>query len=104
MITEEQRIARKNGLGGSDIAAICGMNPYKSPYDVWLEKTRESIMDEPPNMNMQIGNALESLVADQYLNHRNLGCIPNADPGITLYESSTIYYPHYPYLFGHPDR
>jgi len=30
---------RRQGIGGSDAAAILGMNPWKSPMDVWLEKT-----------------------------------------------------------------
>lgn len=30
---------RMTGLGGSDIGAILGMNPYRTPYQVWMEKT-----------------------------------------------------------------
>ena len=30
--------ARRSGIGGSDIAAICGLSPYQTPYDVWLDK------------------------------------------------------------------
>lgn len=29
---------RRHGIGGSDVAAILGVNPYKTPYHVWLEK------------------------------------------------------------------
>ncbi len=104
MITEEQRRLRKNGIGGSDVAAICNANPYKSAYDVWLEKTSDDLIDSPTNINMQIGNALESLVADAYLNDRNTGQIPHAYPGITLCETPTIYSTDYPYLFGNLDR
>lgn len=32
--------ARALGIGGSDAAVIMGMNPYKSPYQLWLEKRR----------------------------------------------------------------
>ena len=32
---------RKAGIGGSDAAAILGMTPWKSPYQLWLEKTGE---------------------------------------------------------------
>ena len=29
---------RRKGLGGSDIAPICGLSPWKSAYQVWQEK------------------------------------------------------------------
>ena len=34
-------LARKNGIGGSDIAAIAGVSPYKSPLDVYYDKITE---------------------------------------------------------------
>ena len=30
---------RKRGIGGSDVATVLGLNKYKSPYQLWLEKT-----------------------------------------------------------------
>lgn len=42
MITEEQRAARQSRIGSSDCAAIMGLDPYRSAYDVWLEKTGRS--------------------------------------------------------------
>lgn len=38
MITEEQRIARLSGIGGSDMAIILGLSNYKTPYQLYLEK------------------------------------------------------------------
>lgn len=38
MITEEQKLQRQKGIGGSDIAAILGVSPYKTPVDVYLDK------------------------------------------------------------------
>jgi putative phage-type endonuclease len=37
--TPEWHETRSRGLGGSDASAILGINPYRSPYDVWAEKT-----------------------------------------------------------------
>ncbi len=105
MLTEEQRIARKSGLGGSDIAAICGMNPYKTAMDVWREKTSTDMPDEDiDNLNMSVGNALESLVADTYLRHRNEGNIDFAKPGVEMYETDTVIHPEYSYLRANVDR
>lgn len=33
---------RKKGIGGSDIAAILGLSPWRTPYQVWLEKRGEA--------------------------------------------------------------
>lgn len=30
---------RKLGVGGSDVAAIIGLDPYRTPVEVWMEKT-----------------------------------------------------------------
>ena len=30
---------RQSGIGGSDAAAAIGLNPYKSPLSLWMEKT-----------------------------------------------------------------
>lgn len=37
---------RKNGLGGSDLSAILGMNTYSSAYHVWLDKTGRGVTIE----------------------------------------------------------
>ena len=30
---------RKTGIGGSDASVVCGINKYKFPVELWLEKT-----------------------------------------------------------------
>lgn len=30
---------RKTGIGGSDASVVCGINKYRSPVELWLEKT-----------------------------------------------------------------
>ena len=32
---------RTEGIGGSDVGAICGVNNYKTPLDVYMEKIGE---------------------------------------------------------------
>ena len=36
---EEWLEYRKQGIGGSDASVVCGINRYKSPVELWLEKT-----------------------------------------------------------------
>lgn len=57
--------ARKSGIGGSDVAAILGLSPWKSPLDVWLDKTGKAA-PTPENDAMYWGTKLEALVADKY--------------------------------------
>ena len=56
--------ARRKGIGGSDISAIAGVNPFKSAIDVFLEKTGR--VRFPENKNMRWGKILEDPVAKEY--------------------------------------
>ena len=55
---------RRAGIGGSDIAAILGLNPWKGPMDVFLEKTGRVTV--PMNEKMKWGKLLEEPVAQEY--------------------------------------
>lgn len=62
---EEWLEFRKKFLGGSDSAAVIGMNPYASRYSLWAEKTGKV----PPfegNITTRVGAYLEQLVADMF--------------------------------------
>lgn len=56
---------RKSGIGGSDASAVAGINPWKSPLNVYLDKTSDTI-DNSTNFRMELGNRLEQLVADLF--------------------------------------
>lgn len=64
MSHDEWLKARRKGIGGSDAAAVTGISRYRSPIDVFLEKTS----DDPPvvedNLQMKVGRGLEAFVAD----------------------------------------
>lgn len=56
---------RQSGIGGSDISAILGENPYKTAYDLYQEKVSEiseTQMSEPAYW----GTILEDVVAKEY--------------------------------------
>lgn len=61
---------RRSGIGSSDIAAIAGMCPYKTPYQVW-EKLMGFREDETVNPAMQRGIDFED-EARKYLGDDNL--------------------------------
>lgn len=56
---------RKKSIGGSDSAAIAGLNPWKSAISVWLEKTGCETEDFD-NERMRIGRDLEDYVAKRF--------------------------------------
>ena len=56
---------RKRGIGGSDAAAVAGLNPWKSPMAVWLEKT-DQIEPEEPGEAAYWGTILEDIVAQEF--------------------------------------
>lgn len=57
--------ARKRGIGGSDAAAVCGLDPCRSPMAVWLEKT-EQVECEEAGEAAHWGTKIEALVADEF--------------------------------------
>lgn len=63
--SQEWHAARSKGLGGSDMAAIMGLNPWKTPYQVWLEKTGR-VKSTEETEKMTIGKEIEDFVASQY--------------------------------------
>lgn len=85
---------RATGLGGSDIGAILGLSKYRSPVQVWLEKTgRESGPDE--TLQMRFGTYAEQFVADEY----------TAATGRRVQRyNAMLRHPNYPMVIGHVDR
>jgi len=56
---------RRKGIGGSDVAAILGMSKWKTPLDVYLDKTGQ-LADTPDNAPMLWGRNLEPVVRQHY--------------------------------------
>ena len=61
----EATVDRSTGIGGTDVSAILGLNPWRSPVDVWLEKTGRG-EPTPDNEAMYWGRVLEDTVASEY--------------------------------------
>lgn len=56
---------RKNGIGGSDAGAVCGLNPYRTAIQVYYDKTSGEI-EELDNEAMRQGRELEEYVARRF--------------------------------------
>jgi putative phage-type endonuclease len=59
--SREWHQARK-GIGGSDIGALMGKSPWKSPFQLWAEKTGQLSDDIEPSMPMKLGTAFEPAI------------------------------------------
>ena len=57
---------RRRGVGGSDVAAIMGLSPWKSAYQVWAEKRFDFPDDISGNPAVEWGNILEPVVGRHY--------------------------------------
>ena len=66
---------RKQGIGSSDAATACGLNPYMSMLELWMIKTgrmQQNIEDESAGYApLYWGKKLEPLVAEYYNMHTN---------------------------------
>ena len=56
---------RSKYIGGADIAAVCGFSPWRTPYQLWSDKVRPRVSDEPPRRNPKArGIRWEAVVAE----------------------------------------
>lgn len=87
--------ARALGIGGSDAAVIMGMNPYKSPYQLWMEKTGQV---EPPDLSdnqyVYWGTKNEANIADWF----------QEETGKKVKRLGTLRSREYPFMLANVDR
>lgn len=57
---------RKQGIGGSDAGAVCGLNPYKTAMEVYHDKTTDEV-ERVDNEAMKQGRAFEEYVARRFM-------------------------------------
>ena len=66
---------RKQGIGSSDAATACGLNPYMSMLELWMIKTgrtQQNVDDDSSGVApLYWGKQLEPLVAEYYSLHTN---------------------------------
>lgn len=89
---------RRQGIGGSDIAAVMGINPYRSPHDVWMEKVGVTeLSDEAPSEAAYWGQQVEDILCDEYARREQVCLHQLPPPGIILH-------PRDQWIMGSPDR
>lgn len=58
-------IARQKYIGSSEVATICGLNRFKTPLQLWAEKTGK-IQCDAENDHMWFGTEMEPIVAKYF--------------------------------------
>lgn len=85
---------RRQGIGGSDAAAVLGVGKYGSALEVWLDKTGRK-PESPSTEPMWWGSALEDLIARRYMERT----------GRKVWKPDrTLVHPIHPEIIGTPDR
>ena len=96
MSHEEWLEERKKGIGGSDVPAILGFNPYRSALDVWFDKIGQGPKEpEAMNSRMKAGLKLEDVIAEWF--EEETGLKVRRDNKIRVHKDI-------PYLLGNVDR
>lgn len=92
-LSPTQKAIRLTGTGGSEIAAIAGVNPWSSAFDVYL--TKVDGLEIEANEAMERGTFLEDGVARWYAHRRGSKFAP---------VTGTIRHASNPYAICTPDR
>lgn len=69
---EEWLRIRTNGIGGSDVSILAGINPYKSIYELWKEKTGQIEPEEKQSEYAYFGSVLEPIVKAEFMKRTGL--------------------------------
>lgn len=84
---------RSKGIGGSDAAIICGLSKYKSPIELWMEKTGQI---EPTEAGEAAywGNIMEPIIREEFTKRTGL------EVGL---EKSILQHPDFPFMLANLD-
>jgi putative phage-type endonuclease len=94
-ITREEWLKlRTGGIGGSDAAAVCGLDPWSSPFAVYQSKVAPTVDED--NDAMMWGRKLEGVVADHFAEEH---------PELSVGDYREMYaHPDRPWQMATPDR
>ena len=85
---------RTKYIGGSDIGAILGLSKFRTPLEVWMEKTGKEVR-QLDSLPLRFGSFAEEFVASEY--SRTTGFE-------LLHDESNYIHPTHPMMSAHVDR
>jgi len=94
LINQDFSLDRSKYIGGSDIGAILGLSRFRSPLEVWMEKTGKDVkkLDSLP---LRFGSFAESFVASEYSRSTRFDLI---------HDESIYIHPEHAFMSAHMDR
>ena len=94
LINQDFTVDRSKYIGGSDIGAILGLSRYRTPLQVWMEKTGKDTK-KSDSLPMRFGSFAEEFVASEY----------SRATGFELIHDESIYiHPSHSFMSAHIDR
>ena len=90
---DDWQAKRRLGLGATDAGPVCGVSPWRTAFEVYLDKIGE-LPDREPTAAMEWGTRLEPVVAAAYAERR----------GVELSKPPMRWHPDYPWMFANIDR
>lgn len=93
MLTPEQLELRRSGIGSSDIAAVCGLDPHRQPIDVYLDKL--GLAERQESTALWLGDRLEESIARLYEERTGTALV---------FPSVTARHQEHPFVLATPDR
>jgi putative phage-type endonuclease len=94
LINQDFSVDRSKYIGGSDIGAILGLSRFKTPLEVWMEKTGKETK-KVDSLPLRFGSFAEDFVAREY----------SRATGFELIHDESIYiHPEHAFMSAHIDR
>ncbi|MBQ0054283.1 MAG: YqaJ viral recombinase family protein [Bacteroidales bacterium] len=90
--------AREGGIGSSDVATLLGVNPWQTPYQLWLVKTGRVLNVEKESFLMKAGHYLEDAISHFCADETGLEIIKSSAEEFIVVDKDK------PYLRVSPDR
>jgi putative phage-type endonuclease len=94
LINQDFSVDRSKYIGGSDIGAILGLSRFKTPLEVWMEKTGKETK-KVDSLPLRFGSFAEEFVAREY---------SRATDFELLHDESIYLHPQHSYMSAHIDR
>lgn len=99
---------RQKGIGGSDIASVCGINQWKSPLALWHEKTEKIEDDEKENLPAELGTFLEPFMKERFekwiKKEEGVDVVVDSVPYILQHKTNPIALANPDGCFLHPEK
>jgi len=94
LINQDFSVDRSKYIGGSDIGAILGLSRFKTPLEVWMEKTGKETK-KVDSLPLRFGSFAEDFVAREY---------SRATGFELIHDESIFIHPEHTFMSAHIDR